>query len=304
MRRLRGDTGSVAIVVAVSMIMVIAMAALVVDGGSGYVRGRQLQNAADAAVLAIAQDCAGGACGNITSTATSYAQSNVGSGSVSASPSVSSGTATVITSSTVDFTFAPGSKVVTRSATARWGSPIGGTALLPIGFSWCAFKAQTGGGVPTGTTATTILLPKTDATACTGPTGNPVPGGFAWLAGANCSATTSIATAQTPGDPGRSPAGSGCTAADIAALQNKTLILPLYDKFGGTGSGAWYHVYAYAAFKLTGYNFGGQYKWNSQCTGNDTCITGLFTKMVAPSDAFTYGTGAPDLGARVFTLTN
>ena len=105
---------------------------------------------------------------------------------------------------------------VSATATATWGSPIGGTAQLPLAFSWCAFDAQTGGGVPTGTTPTTILLPKTDGTACSGPTGNPVPGGFAWLKadGTECTSTSGTAVDRTPSDPGRS-VPTVCSAADL-----------------------------------------------------------------------------------------
>jgi Flp pilus assembly protein TadG len=244
MRRLNDERGAVAVMVALLMVPLLVCTALVVDVGSAYVRKRQLQNAADAAVLAVAQDCAGGACGNISSTATTFAAANVGAGTATANPSVSGSTATVSTSSTVDFFFAPVIGIddtqVTATATAVWGSPTGGRAALPLGFSWCAFAAQTGGGVPSTTTPATIMLPKTDATACSGPTGNPVPGGFAWLKAdsTGCTTTSSI-TGQTPSDPGRS-LPSICSPADFVALQNKVVLLPVYEAFGGTGSNAWY----------------------------------------------------------------
>ena len=308
MRRLREDRGAVAVVVAMIMVPLLICTALVVDVGSAYVRKRELQNAADAAALAIAQDCAAGACGSTSSTATVFTTANVGGGTASAVPVVNGSSATVTTSSVVEFAFAPvigiDQETVSATATASWGPPEGGVALLPLAFSWCAFAEQTGGGVPSDTTPTTILLPKTDATACVGPTGNPVPGGFAWLEADDngCTSTSSILVDQTPSDPGRS-VPSICSPADFVKLQNKTVLLPVYDTFGGTGSNAWYHIYAYAAFRITGYNFGGQYKWNAPCTGSDSCISGYFTAFVEPSDAFTYGTGSPDLGARIVTLT-
>ena len=158
------------------------------------------------------------------------------------------------------------------------------------------------------TTPTTILLPKTDATACNGPTGNPVPGGFAWLKadGTECTSTSGTQVDRTPSDPGRS-VPTVCSEADFVAMQNKTVIVPIYDTFGGTGSNAWYHIYAYAAFRITGYNFGGQYKWpdgkDAPCKGDDSCIAGYFTVLVDPDHSFIPGTGTPDLGARVITLT-
>ena len=52
------ESGAVAVVVAITMTVVLAMAALVVDVGSIQARRAQLQEAADSAVLAIAQQCA------------------------------------------------------------------------------------------------------------------------------------------------------------------------------------------------------------------------------------------------------
>jgi len=62
MRRLRNDDGSIAIIVAIVMVVLLGMATLVVDVGRLYVERRQLQNGADAAALAVAVDCAHGSC--------------------------------------------------------------------------------------------------------------------------------------------------------------------------------------------------------------------------------------------------
>lgn len=313
MQRLSGDTGAVGVMVALLMVPLLAFAALVVDIGADYLQKRQLQNAADAGALAVAQDCARGDCGNISLTATSLATANVRSGTGTTATSVLSGnTVTVTASSVVNYSFAPVIGIKTKTVKARssasWGSPSGGTGILPLAFSWCSFKAQTNtGGVPVPTTTSlTILLTKgaADLFPCTGPSGNLVPGGFGWLQadGTGCTSTSGISVAQTPSDPGRS-VPSICRAADFTAQQNKTVLLPIFDTFGSSGSGAWYHIYAYAAFKITGYNFGGQYKWNAPCTGSNSCISGYFSVLVEPSEAFTYGSGNPDLGARIVKLT-
>jgi Flp pilus assembly protein TadG len=301
------------VMVALLMVPLLVCSALAVDVGALYVERRQLQNAADAAALAIAQDCASArvACTTMASTATTLAHANAGSGA-SAAPVRTGNTVTVTASATVNYVFAPvigiDSKSVTAKSTASWGAPIGGPAMLPIAFSWCAFTAQTAnGGAPAATTTAKIIyLPKTDATACTGPSGNPVPGGFGWLRAdsTGCTATSSIFVAQVFSDPGRS-VPHNCSTADFVRLQNKTVLLPVYDTFGLNGSSAWYHIYAYAAFRITGYSFGGQYKWpqNPPCNGNDSCIAGYFTVFVEPSEAFTYGTGNADLGARLVKLS-
>jgi len=268
----------------------------VVDIGAAYVERRQLQNAADAGALAIAQDCAAAraACNTMSATATSMATANAGSSASAVAVRVGT-TVTVTASATVNYLFAPvigvSSKSVSAKSTATWGAPVSGTSVLPITFSWCAFKAQTGGGVPTPT-ATSLRFSKSDGTTCTGPSGNVVPGGFGWLrpvTGTNCVVTSSI-SGILMSDPGSS---SPCSDTFFAAQLNKTVLLPIFDKADGTGSGAWYQVYGYAAFRLTAYKFQGNNNW----------VEGYFLQFLAPSDAFTYGTSTVDLGARVAKLT-
>lgn len=307
-RRLRADDrGAVALIFALLLVPLLAMTALVVDVGAVFVERRQLQNATDAAVLAIAQDCGRGACGNPTLTANTLTTANAGAAEVTAT--VTGSSVTVRAGATVEHWFAPAvgidSTAVSATSAARWGTPSGGTAMLPVIFSWCSFKAQTGGGLPSGTTPRTIYFSKTDGTTeCTGPSGNAVPGGFAWIQAApgSCSARTSITMPQVFSDPGQS-VPSSCSTASLAALQDRTVLLPVFDRFGGTGSGSWYHPYAYAAFRIKGYSFGGQYTWNAPCHGNDRCLSGYFTRMVDLSEAFTYSTTAPNLGASLIALT-
>jgi Flp pilus assembly protein TadG len=297
MRRLSGDRGAVAVLVALLIVPLLACTALVVDFGSAEVLKGRLQNAADAGALAIAQDCAAAraACTTMTTTATSMATQNAGP-SASAVPVRTGTTVTVTASETVNYLFAPiigvHSKSVSARSTASWGAPVGGTSVLPITFSWCAFKAQTGGGVPTPTT-TSLRFSKTDGTTgCTGPSGNAVPGGFGWLkpaSGTNCVVTSSISGILLT-DPGSS---SPCSDSFFTAQVNQTVLLPIFDKSGGTGSGAWYQVYGYAAFRLTAFKFQGNNNW----------VEGYFLVFLAPSAAFTYGVGTVDLGARLVKLT-
>jgi Flp pilus assembly protein TadG len=297
MRRLSGDRGAVAVLVALLIVPLLACTALVVDFGSAEVLKGRLQNAADAGALAIAQDCAAAraACNSMTTTANSMATQNAGA-SASAVPARTGTTVTVTASATVNYTFAPAIGVHSNSLSATsivsWGAPVAGTTVLPITFSWCAFKAQTGGGVPTPTT-TSLRFSKTDGTTgCTGPSGNAVPGGFGWLkpaAGTNCVVTSSISGILLT-DPGSS---SPCSSSFFTAQVGQTVLLPIFDKYGGTGSGAWYQVYGYAAFRLTKFNFQGNNNW----------VEGYFLVFLAPSAAFTYGASTHDLGARLVKLT-
>lgn len=312
MFRLKDERGAVSILVALLMVMLLGFAAIAVDVSAAYAKKQRLQNGVDAAALSVAQDCATGVCGTPQVTAQSLVAANLaGSVATVLAPTFSSNPNRVtVSGSTVNNdVFAPvlgiTTTTVNATATVGWGQPVGGTAVLPLAFSWCAFKIQTGGGLPSGTTARTIYFSKTDGTSCTGPSGNAVPGGFAWLAAnsGTCQATSSTSIGQTPSDPGNS-IPSSCSTGDISSQLNKTVLLPLYDDTGSTGSGAWYHIYGYVAFRLTGYSFGGQFNSpTAPCSGNDRCVSGYFTQFVDLSTAFTYGVG-PTLGLSIVFLTH
>jgi Flp pilus assembly protein TadG len=310
-QRLRDERGAVSIIVALLMVPLIGFAAISVDVAGLLLVRQQLHNGADAAALAIAQDCArdGGSCGSSSATAQSMAASNLRSGTPQTVVTLSSGKVRVAASSTRADLFAPilgvRSTQVHASATVAYGSPTGGRAVLPLAFSWCEWKQQTSGGLPSGTTAQVIYLTKTSGTTdCTGPSNNIVPGGFGWLTtnSGTCGTRTSI-TNVIMSDPGNS-VPTGCSTSSFSSLVGSTVLLPLFDSSSGTGSGATYRIYGYAAFRLTGYHFGGQYDAGSgTCNGNARCVKGYFTRFVDLSEAFDYGAGAPQLGASVIRLT-
>ena len=84
MRRMTSDTshdrGAVAIFVALCLVILLMIAAWVIDGSALYQERRELQNGADAAALAIARDCAEGACGDVYATGEAFADGNAGDG--------------------------------------------------------------------------------------------------------------------------------------------------------------------------------------------------------------------------------
>jgi Flp pilus assembly protein TadG len=306
--RLAGERGGAAVLISLLLVPLLGFAAIAVDIGSLYAEKARLQTAADAAALAVARDCARGNCGDMQATARNLVDANIG-GATAAPPALSSAplSVTVTGRKPQRHWFAPvighDATAVSATATVAWGAPGGGTAALPLIFSWCEFAAQTGGGIPSSTTEWTIMLPKTSGTGCTGPSHKFVPGGFGWLktGGSTCKATTR-AGGKFDSETGNNPS-QGCQPADLERLIGKTVLLPIFDDAGGTGSGAWYHVYAYAAFTITDYYFAGQYKGvNKPCSGNDRCIRGYFTRFVQPDDAFFYDSSAPNLGAWVLRL--
>ena len=314
-RGLQGERGATAVMFALLLVPILGFAAIAVDIGSLYADRAKLQVAADAAAIAVAQDCARGACGDMLATARSLVLANDGEGNT-AQPVLSSSplSVTVTGSTPQQHWFAPilghDSTAVSATATVGWGGPSGGTAVLPLTFSWCSFSAQTGGGLPSGTTTQIIKLsnPADLTSRCTGPSGNDVPGGFAFLTTPSnaCTAASAIGSLMNSSTGDTPP--NGCTPANFASYVGKTVLLPIYDQFGGTGSGGWYRVYGYAAFQLTGYQFTGQYSYggNKVCgptsNGNDRCITGYFTRFVELSEAWTYSPDAPALGSSVLRL--
>jgi Flp pilus assembly protein TadG len=313
MQRLMNDRGSVGTMVALLIVPIIGFAAIAIDVAALWADRQKLQMGADAAALAIAQDCGRGSCRVPSTTAQSYATANVPGGNVTATVvnavDPSTGEVRVRTSGVRNHLFAPvlgfSSTTVQAEATARWGTPSGGTSILPLAFSWCEFLAQTGGGIPSATTERVIKFTKTSGTTCTGPSNNVLPGGFGWVVTNtnSCSAKTTAGN-TIMSSPGES-APSTCSSTDFSSIQGKTVLLPIFSEAGESGSNGWYRIHAYAAFTITGYHFVGQYSWNAnpQCTGNTRCVKGYFTTMVDLSSAFTYSTTAPNLGARVVALT-
>jgi len=176
------DEGVVLVWVALMLVVLVGMGALVIDVGALYVERRELQNGADAAALAVAQDCAEGDCGSGGGSvrAQQYANLNANDGASALDPAtpcgvgpgltgcsggapsgatgwvrVDTSTKTADGGDEVSFLLAPvisslTGKTVTASATAAWG-PLRGAATLPFTFSVCEFWNLVPAGVPDGT---------------------------------------------------------------------------------------------------------------------------------------------------------
>lgn len=302
------ERGAVAVLIVLLLVPLLGFAAIAVDVGALYAERARLQTAADAAALAVARDCARGDCGDPQATATELVVANVGAADAD-EPVLTTNTVTVTGTNPVEHWFAPiighDASQVSATATVAWGAPGGGTAALPIAFSWCSFDAQTGGGLPTeGDAVQKIYLSKSDEAGddCTGPSDNVVPGGFGFLKrDTGVCGTSSRADGVVYSDTGND---APCTAAYWKSLLGKTVLLPIFDDFGGTGSNAWYRVHGYAAFELSGFDFGGQHTTAKKLCGNGSarCITGRFVRYVEPSDAFFYDSTAPSMGAWILRL--
>ena len=178
------DDGVILVWVALMMVVLVGMGALVIDIGALYVERRELQNGADAAALAVAQDCVEGDCGSGggSTRAQQYANLNANDGTSALDPSTPCGVGPGLTacsgsapggvsgatgwvrvgtstktsdgSSEVSFLLAPiisslTGKTVKASAVAAWGPPQE-ASTLPFTFSVCEFWNLVPEGVPEG----------------------------------------------------------------------------------------------------------------------------------------------------------
>ncbi|RAN69558.1 hypothetical protein B5P43_35370 [Bacillus sp. SRB_336] len=291
MRRIRAllrrgfgqEQGAVAIITALSMVVLLGCAAMVIDAGGIYFERTQLQTGADAAAVAIAQNCASGNCGDIAATAASFAGRNANDNASSATATVdaAANTVTVNTGTLTDggqhvLTNAFGSvlgvptSTVTAHAKASWGSPAAAT-VFPFTTPRCLYDKTPPGQV---------LWIKT-STSCTDAAGNVVPGGFGWLDETSPCAAVVDVTAQVGSQPGKS--GPPCT---MSAIVNTTILIPVYAVASGQGQNATYSISGFAAFHLTDWSWPGSTgKSGTADCGGCTGIKGYFTQLVTLDDA-------------------
>ncbi len=311
--RLREERGATAVMVALLMVPLIGFVGIAVDVGALYAERGQLQNGADAAALAIARDCAGGACGNPAARAASFANLNANDGAANVlTPALTGSTVTVTSSTRVagsnaatlahPFAALIGATPTTvhATATAEWGSPNATPIVLPLAISFCEFQAALDGRL--------TLIRYDQNINCASRDGHPIPGGFGWLQQAigTCGVFVDLDTSQVPSNSGNA-LPNGCDAI-FASLIGRTIVVPIFDDALLTRPVAWYHVYGFAAFTVTGYKFSGNGNLSRpdpaapRCTGNCRGIQGRFSNWTSV-DSAAVELGGPDLGATVVRLT-
>lgn len=277
MRRLRRgsdkERGATGVLVAVMMLVLIGAGAMAVDVGQIYAERAQLQNAADAGAMAVAQQChAAGGCTNAQAVAwaaeLSGGNSNDGATTVHSVDLSVANQVTVATSTrngtnaflTQMFASALNAPPVTVGAHAIAAvAPVGGGTAFPLAISDCQYDLS--GTEVTGDVQ--LIKYKPGSGTCTSTSGHVIPGGFGWLAqtGGPCLAATDTDD-TVPTDTGANyPADCNAT---LTAWRN-TLeaggtvegTFPVYDNAGGTGAGGWFHIRGYATFQITGWRFSG-----------------------------------------------
>ncbi|MCP3975652.1 MAG: hypothetical protein GY720_14295 [bacterium] len=336
---LRDDESGISLVlVSLSLVVMIGMVAFAVDVGALYQERRELQNGADAAALAIAEDCAHGTkpCtnGQAMTTADSFADANAGDGAAAIDTIVlNTGARTISVAVSTERSgggtiFQPffaqvvgfDGTTVHAAASAAWGFP-GGLATFPLIISECEWERETNYGAnlhsddvlpPVGTP--TLLKFHTGNSSqahddCAAQAGQDsdgdgrMPGGFGWLdtGGSDCVADIDE-NDWVDTDPGSSPS-NGCNASDVKdEILNKIIFIPWFDDLDGNGANGEFHVAGFGAFYVTGYNFGGQYKQPQggvPCSGSIRCLEGYFIET-----ELTYGDlGGTDHGVTIIKFT-
>lgn len=300
----RTDHGQATVLTLVFLVVLLGMAALVLDVGSWYRADRATQSTADAAALAGAQALPSDPSGAGT-LATQYSSKN-GGGVNPSGITVSTG---FLPNDTIKVTLtrpAPGvftklfgvsSVTVGAHATARAGLMSSAKYVAPIVVKLTHPKLKGTTSCPCFGTGnlTTLPLGKTGA-----------PGAFDLLNLDNSHGGTGpgiLASWILKGYDGFLPVGgyfsdpgakwnSSQIEDAMQARIGTVLLFPVYDTMTGSGANATYHVVGWVGFHLTDFD----------ARGSSGSITGYFTEVVWTGIQATSSSGQPNLGARTVSL--
>jgi hypothetical protein len=287
MRRLREETGATALMVAILLVVLLGLTAMVVDVGNGFWERRMLQNAADAAVIAAAQDLAVGDNAVAEGTARDYANANNRRGAfleeftpdlVNQRVTVVARTGTIDEEGELSSWFASVLPVDTYFARARavaaWGAAGVGEGF-PLGVCqtfWEANRPTNGPGplVEVRYKGNGANPAENDCLDEAGDNFNPgsQPGNFSWLntTGGQCVTEYDFTdgTYTASGDTGAN-LNQNCHAevdqmiAEIQAHKNDPgnndlpiRVIPVYSSVSGTGNNATYELVTLGAFQFSG----------------------------------------------------
>jgi len=318
---IRAERGATAVIVGIMLVPLIGSLAIALDVGALYAERAQLQNGADAAALAIASDCADAeGCDDSAGLAAGFTDDNANDGAANVlEPDIDLTNRTVtVTDSTrvagtgqdaIQHPFAAllgiTETTVGARATAEWGGISEGPAVLPLALSLCEFERF---GELNNEVKITIRYDENHP--CTRD-GVDIPGGFGWLeqAAGTCSVTVE-ADGTVPSEPG-ADSPEDCDAI-LRALEDTTILIPVFDQSTGNGGPGVFHIFGFASFHVTGWKFAGgngfplvnvDHYPGCDCNGgNLRFIQGYFEEWVTLDDA--YEPGGPELNAPIVRLIN
>jgi Flp pilus assembly protein TadG len=314
----RDDRGVVTLFVIGAIGIFLIAAACAVDVGRHVTESWSAQNSADAAVLAVATDCA--RTGSPIASYSEYYKPD--DGQTINTPACGSGETTITVTKPVSggLLLDRDARTMERSATAKWGILTGSTGTFPISVAYCAVESLVYGQK--------VTLHSYDTPGCT--TGQ---GQFGWIA-AGCSSDTSAVVGgdPLPGTTGNNPVGTGCGPGpdysgpgggkDLCVNDSSPpdcflgteVLVPVWDTADHQFPGD-YPIIGYAAFLLTGWsdnggNHGGTLDKQCDASGdggvdehvNKPCIRGTFVKFVTQTGT----TGGPgsNFGAQLVYLSS
>ena len=290
MQRLNEDDGAVAVIVAVTLVVMLGMGALVMDVGNLYWERRQLQAGADAGALAAAHDLAEGGTESVAkSSARSFADQNNTRGAYvdvdgegfDFDPVAQEVTVTAETGDYEDRApleswlarvIGVDSYATVASATAAYG-PLGSAATLPITFSYCEWESLVGDvndpNLPTEAKTLNFFVPGGED--CKGPAGHYAPAGWGWLAtNDEGTCTADVSQGEVPGQQGQGvPSfGDGCTESYFESLVGETVLMPIFENVTGQGNNVVYTILGFAAVEIQAYNLhpGNGWSHDAPCT--------------------------------------
>lgn len=336
------DEGAVIIWVAIMMVVLFGVGALVIDIGALYVERRQLQNGADAAALAVAQDCAEGECGadGGSALAQTYANLNanddvsaIESGTPCGSdpdlPACTDGAPSGVDGATgwvrvgtstetadggdeVSFVLAPiisalTGRTVRANAAAAWG-PMGGGPATPLVFSQCEWEALGGnladGTFPTGLATITFHGTNPSSVDCPiGPSGLDLPGGFGRVIAPTCEASLEAGQWASV-DTGANLAAE----CDVQSWQNQVVLIAVFDETNGlTGANGAYRIAGFVGFRVLGYRIvasggGGGVQTFGSCTPDSPSDQYLCGEFTLATTDGSQFGTGADFGARIIKM--
>lgn len=292
--RLREERGGIAVMLALLMPILFGAAAIAIDSAAVWSARQQVLSGADAAVLAVATDCARGNCGDIKETAEdafwandlAAKVSNLGAGEGWIKVSGRKVSVTQKMPWKVNHFFAGAlgfdTGQLSVSSYAQWAPLTKARSELPVAISYCTYKKQE--------SASTVTLGSgTPGGSCTTPAGQAVNGvgiNFTRPDDGRCGTSTEWKSTHTFHN-GSLPAS--CSTAYIGSLVGQDVVIPVWDWSQGQS----FRIYGYAAFRVTGFSTTG----GGRLTGHFT------TSAIQVDDTTPPPTTAPDLGARAVFLT-
>jgi hypothetical protein len=323
--RIDGERGAIAVVTAVSLVILLGFAAIVIDVGMLYQKRAELQSGADASALAIAQDCAGGLadCDMPADTAQTLANANTKGGAAavveadvdkteqSVDVRLATGDESSVGSLSLSFARFLGrdSATVGASSGAHWGAVKKGPAQLSIAFAQCEVDAKFDDSpVVIG------MQDNKNSQACPSGT-NGSAGGFGWYKlekndkDPACGATVAVSVVVAADTGANLPTLCENVLLDIKNnLIDNTLLFPVYSTVTGTGAGAEYTISAWVAFEVLGWDLPGTPPHNFPvCEAKPTeCNKGIYGQFVeyVTLDAYELSEQPPSNGLAVVELTD